>query len=228
MGMYVATVPVDGYVDDERYVTLYNVPGRLVSVHPTRGHALAAFMFRSPGVPGFDHRDTEQHKRLVTSAFAGAGWRVPELLYRVRTASDVYFDSVSQVRLARWSDGRIAVLGDAASSLSLFGDGSTLAIAGAYTLAQELAAARTDHRSALDRYEARHRRLVEPRQRGFATARALLIPATRAGIAARNIGVRLSPVVTAAGSLRRRLRPARRPAAPGFASNRAAPENGTR
>jgi hypothetical protein len=31
-------------------------------------------------VPDFDHRDTEQHKRLLAAAFAGGGWRAPELL----------------------------------------------------------------------------------------------------------------------------------------------------
>src|SRR5262249_15107022 len=44
----------------------------------------------------------------------------------------------------RWSSGRAALAGDAASSVSLFGDGSTLAVAGAHTLADELAAAPAD------------------------------------------------------------------------------------
>lgn len=208
MGIYAATLPIDGPVDDQRHVTLYNVPGRLLSVHPSGGHALAAFIFRSPALAGFDHRDTEQHKQFVTSAFAGGGWRVPELLDRVREASDIYFDSVSQVRLSPWSKRRVTLLGDAASCLSLFGDGSTLAIAGAHTLAQELAAGRTDHAAAFDRYEARHRKLVEPKQRGFATAGALLVPATRPGLATRNLGFRVSTAMTAAGSLRRSFRPA--------------------
>jgi 2-polyprenyl-6-methoxyphenol hydroxylase-like FAD-dependent oxidoreductase len=208
MGIYVATLPIDDPVDNDREVILYNTPGLLVSVHPSRGHAVAAFMFRSPAVPGFDHRDTEQHKRLVTTTFADGSWRVPELLERVRAADDIYFDSVSQVRLPSWSDRRIAVLGDAASCLSLFGDGSTLAIAGAHTLAEELAAGRTDPATAFRRYETRHRTLVDPKQRGFASAAALLIPATRRGITVRNMATRLFPIMTAAGSLSRRLRPA--------------------
>jgi 2-polyprenyl-6-methoxyphenol hydroxylase-like FAD-dependent oxidoreductase len=208
MGIYVATLPVDSPAGNDREVILYNSPGRLVSVHPSRGHAIAAFMFRSPALPGFDHRDTEQHKRLVATAFAGDSWRVPELLEYVQAADDIYFDSVSQIRLPRWSSGRIAVLGDAASCLSLFGDGCTLAIAGAFTLAEELAAARADPETAFRRYESRHRTLVDPKLRGFRSAAALLIPATRRGIAVRNLATHLSPVMTAAGSLRRRLQPA--------------------
>ncbi len=208
MGIYVATLPIDGSVDNHREVTLYNTPGRMVSVHPSRGHAVAAFMFRSPALPNFDHRDTEQHKQLVTTIFRDGSWRIPELLERVQAADDIYFDSVSQVRLPQWSNGRITVLGDAASCMSLFGDGSTLAIAGAHTLAEELAANRTDPATAFRRYETRHRTLVDPKQRGFASAAALIVPATRKGIAARNMATRLFfPVMTAAGSLRRRLRP---------------------
>ena len=133
---------------------------------------------------------------------------MPELLAGVRAAGDLYFDSVSQVRLPRWHDGRIAVLGDAASCLSLFGDGCTLAIAGADTLAAELADARADHEAAFRRYESRHRTLVDPRLRGFSAAAALLIPATRPGITARNLATRLLGVRTAARSLRARLQPA--------------------
>jgi 2-polyprenyl-6-methoxyphenol hydroxylase-like FAD-dependent oxidoreductase len=208
MGIYVATLPIDGPVDNDKEVLLYNTPGHVVSVHPSRGHAVAAFMFRSPAVPGFDPRDTAQHKQLVTTTFASASWRVPELLERVRAAADLYFDSVSQVRLPRWSNGRIAVLGDAASCLSLFGDGSTLAMAGAHTLAEELAADPTDPEAAFRRYETRHRILVDPRQRGFASAAALLIPATRRGIAVRNMATRMFPIMTAAASVSRRLRAA--------------------
>ncbi|NUW42139.1 FAD-dependent monooxygenase [Nonomuraea rhodomycinica] len=140
-GLYVATVPLDGPADDDRHVVIHNTPGRMVAVHPVRGRALAAFIFRSPELTGFDHRDLEQHRRILAGAYAGAGWRVPELLEQAMASDDLWLDAVSQVRIDRWHDGRVALLGDAASSVSLFGDGSTLAMAGAYTLATELASA---------------------------------------------------------------------------------------
>ncbi|WP_433198465.1 FAD-dependent monooxygenase [Nocardia sp. CA-107356] len=203
MGIYIATVRVDEPFGSDREVLIYNTPGRALSVHPTNGQAMAAFIFRHKGVPGFDHRDTELHKRLVIEAFTDQGWRVPELLERVRDTDDLFFDSVSKGELARWSDGRVALLGDAASCVSLFGDGSTLAIAGAYTVAEELAATPEDHEDAFRRYEIRHRVLVDPRLNGVATAASMLIPATRAGIALRNTATRLLPAVTA---IRSRLR----------------------
>jgi 2-polyprenyl-6-methoxyphenol hydroxylase-like FAD-dependent oxidoreductase len=205
MGLYVATMQLNGPAEHQRDVVLHNSPGRLASVHPVRGRGLAAFIFRSPAVAGFDHRDLAQHKRIVTDAYAGAGWRVPELLDLVRAADDLWLDSVSQVRLDRWSDGRVALLGDAASSVSLFGDGSTLAMAGAYTLAQELAATPADPRSAFARYEAKHRTLVDPKQGNVALAAALMVPATRTGITARNLATRLWPAAATAGRLRNLL-----------------------
>jgi 2-polyprenyl-6-methoxyphenol hydroxylase-like FAD-dependent oxidoreductase len=112
---------------------------------------------------------------------------------------------VSQVRVSPWWRGRVALVGDAASCLSLFGDGTSLAMAGAFTLAEELAANPGDHRLAFRRYEARHRTLVDPRQRNIAREASLLIPATRPGILARNLATRLWPVGAAAGWLWRRL-----------------------
>lgn len=197
MGIYIATVRIDEPFGSDQEVLIYNTPGRAVSVHPSNGHALAAFMFRHRGVPGFDLRDTELHKRLVIEAFTDQGWRVPELLDRVRDTDDLFFDSVSKGELPRWTDGRIALLGDAASCVSLFGDGSTLAIAGAYTLAEELASTPDDHEAAFRRYETRHRVLVAPKLNGVSTAAAMLIPATKAGIALRNTATRVIPAVTA-------------------------------
>jgi 2-polyprenyl-6-methoxyphenol hydroxylase-like FAD-dependent oxidoreductase len=203
MGLYVATVPLGGPVGNGHDVLMYNTPGKSVSIHPARGDALAAFIFRSPAIPGFDHRDTEQHKRLLTGAFAGGSWRVPELLDRVSTTDDLYFDSVSRVSLDHWSHGRLALLGDAASCVSLFGDGSTLAIVGAATLADALAATSDNHRAAFLQYEARHRVLVEPRQRSVAQVSRLLVPATRLGITVRNLATRVWPVLSAAQRARR-------------------------
>lgn len=202
MGLYVATTPIGGAAGAGRDILMHNTPGKAVAVSPTPTGDLAFFLYRSPAEPGFDHRDMGQHKRMLSAAFADVSWRAPELLARVRAADELYFDSVSQVRLPRWWKGRVALLGDAASCVSLFGDGSTLAIAGAYTLAAELAADPGDPQGAFRRYEAAHRRLVDPKQRNVGQASALLVPATRGGILARNLATRLAPMLAAATRLR--------------------------
>jgi 2-polyprenyl-6-methoxyphenol hydroxylase-like FAD-dependent oxidoreductase len=191
LGMYVATLQLGYRADDPSTVQMYNLPGRSVSVHPVNGNAMAAFIFRSPAIDGLDNRDAEACKRIVLDAYRGGGWELPRLLDRVRAADDLYFDSVSRVRLPSWSSGRVALLGDAASCMSLFGNGSSLAITGAATLARALDAAPDEHRTAFRAYEAGHRIRVRPTHRGRLVAGALLVPATRAGITARDLAVRV-------------------------------------
>ncbi|MER7274322.1 FAD-dependent oxidoreductase [Dactylosporangium sp. NPDC000244] len=190
LGVWVATLPLGEPADDPRHVLLYNEPGRVVSIHPSRGEALVAFIFRGPARPGLDHRDAGAHRRIVAEAYAGAGWRVPELLAKLPGA-DVYFDSVSRVHLPEWTRGRITLTGDAASCVSLFGDGSSLAMAGAHTLASALAAAGDDLAAGLRRYEAEHRARTDAKVRGAGRAAALVVPKTRLGLAARNAGARV-------------------------------------
>ncbi|MFC0863353.1 FAD-dependent monooxygenase [Sphaerimonospora cavernae] len=212
MGLYVATTPLDGGAAGlGRDILMHNTPGKAIAVSATPSGAF--FLYRGPAEPGIDHRDTEQHKRMLTGAFADVSWRAPELLEHVRAADDLYFDSVSQVRLPRWWNGRVALVGDAASCVSLFGDGSTLAMVGAHTLAEELAACPDDPRAAFRGYEAAHRRLVDPKQRMIGQVSALLVPATRRGIQVRNLATRLWPALAAAARLKSALSrtPAGRP-----------------
>src|SRR5580693_1764187 len=191
LGMYVATLPLGYPADDPGTVLMYNLPGRSVSVHPVNGNAMAAFIFRSPAIPHLGNRDVAACKQVVLDAYRGGGWELPRLLDRVSGADDLYFDSVSRVRLPSWSQGRVALLGDAASCMSLFGNGSSLAITGAATLARALDATPDDYPAAFRAYEAEHRVRVRPTQRGRLVAGALLVPATRAGITARDLAVRV-------------------------------------
>jgi 2-polyprenyl-6-methoxyphenol hydroxylase-like FAD-dependent oxidoreductase len=191
LGMYVATLPLGHPAADPGTVLMYNLPGRSVSVHPANGNAMAAFIFRSPAIPGLDNRDTKACKQIVTDAYRDGGWELPNLLDCLSAADDLYFDSVTRVRLPTWTCGRVTLVGDAASCMSLFGNGSSLAITGAATLAQELNAAVGDYAAAFRAYEARHRVQVRPTQRGRLIAGALLVPATRGGITTRNLAVRL-------------------------------------
>lgn len=65
----------------------------------------------------------------------------------------------------RWSNGRVALVGDAAYCASpASGQGTSLALVGAYVLAGELAAAAGDHHAAFRRYEQRAREFVDRNQ----------------------------------------------------------------
>ena len=99
LGLYVATMPWQQPAEHPHDVLAYGLPGRLVALHPAAGQAMAAFIFRRGPVPGFDHRDTAQHRRIVTEAYADAGWIVPEMLARLQETTELYFDSVSLTKV---------------------------------------------------------------------------------------------------------------------------------
>ncbi|MDQ0634310.1 2-polyprenyl-6-methoxyphenol hydroxylase-like FAD-dependent oxidoreductase [Arthrobacter pascens] len=211
LGLYIATLPLDRPARDPSTILMYNAPGRSLTVHPVRGNEGAAFIFRGPALQELDRRDVDARKQIIIDAYTGDGWQapvppvLPELLDLLRTAEDLYFDAISQVRLPTWSHGRVALLGDAAACVSLFGDGSSLAMIGAATLAEALAANPHDHTAAFRAYESRHRKASRPSQHGYTLAASLLVPSTRKGIVVRNLIARLlprapRPPLSAAGS----------------------------
>lgn len=86
--------------------------------------------------------------------YAGIGWEVPRLLELMPQASDWYFDIAAQVDMTVWARGRVVLVGDAAYCASpMSGQGSSLALIGAYVLAGELAAAGGDHEAAFAEYD---------------------------------------------------------------------------
>jgi 2-polyprenyl-6-methoxyphenol hydroxylase-like FAD-dependent oxidoreductase len=81
-------------------------------------------------------------------------------------APDFYFDSISQIRMDRWSSGRSVLLGDAAWCPSpLSGMGTGMAAVGAYILAGELMEAQGNYTIAFPRYEALMRDYVKSCQK---------------------------------------------------------------
>jgi 2-polyprenyl-6-methoxyphenol hydroxylase-like FAD-dependent oxidoreductase len=92
-----------------------------------------------------DYRDVAAQKRLLRERMAGLGWLAPRILAHLDHTPDFYLDQVAQVVMDHWSSGRVGLLGDAAfSSSPLSGQGTGLALVGAYLLAGELAAAGPD------------------------------------------------------------------------------------
>jgi len=174
-------------------------PGRAAMIHPTTGREGAAFIFRhrSPIQSG-ERVDRDHQNRLLTSAYAGMGWRVPEMLGRIRTAEDVYFDAINRVQVDRWSRNRVVLVGDAAGCVTVFGEGPSMAIVGAATLAQSVTAS-TYLAGALGWYEHVHRRRIAARHRGTGLTAHFLVPASPVGVACRDVAVRIWPAVAAVG-----------------------------
>jgi 2-polyprenyl-6-methoxyphenol hydroxylase-like FAD-dependent oxidoreductase len=202
LGMYIATTPLETTAPDLHTVFLHGAPGRAAMIHPTTGQEGAAFIFRDRSRirPG-DAVDRHLRNRLLAGAYAGMGWRVPEMLDRIRTAEDVYFDSINRVQVDRWCRNRVVLVGDAAGCVTVFGEGSSMAILGAATLAQAVTSS-TDLPEAVSWYERVHRRRLAARHRGAGLTGHFLVPASRAGVAVRDGAFRIWPTISALGGRR--------------------------
>ncbi|MET9625857.1 FAD-dependent monooxygenase [Lentzea sp. NPDC006480] len=162
LGMHACVFTVPNHLGLDHWELIYASPGKVVNLYSTqRSTAKAQFIFPTPAeVPG--RHDVAAQQRLIAETFAGAGWETDALLAAMPQSPDFYFDSASQVHLDRWSDGRVALVGDAAHSPSpLSGQGTSLALVGAYVLAGELKAAHGDHRVAFARYQEEMRGYVD-------------------------------------------------------------------
>jgi 2-polyprenyl-6-methoxyphenol hydroxylase-like FAD-dependent oxidoreductase len=163
-----------------REVVLWNAPGRAAALYAVGdGEELHAFLdFHRPEPPSDVLRDPDAQRELVAGAFAGAGWEVPGMVDALRTADDLFFDTVGQIRMPHWSSGRVALVGDAAYAPSfLTGQGSSLALTGAYMLARALATHR-DHTAAFAAYERGTRAFVAMNQALVDNGAATLFPVT--------------------------------------------------
>ena len=166
-GLHIAYLTIPRTADDDQWWRWHGATGsRNVNLRPdNRGTTRAMLGFLSD-VRGFDGLDRDGQVTILRGTFADVGWEAPRILAELDDAP-FYFDSVGQLRLDRWSSGRVALLGDAAWSPGPFGTGTSLALVGAYVLAGELAAgleAGDDPGPALARYEELMRPFVDQAQ----------------------------------------------------------------
>ncbi|MET9647218.1 FAD-dependent monooxygenase [Streptomyces syringium] len=166
LGIYTAIFSLDNYLGLRNTGHLYSVPGRAANIFSARNNteARAALHFASEPLE-YDWRDVEEHRRIVAERFADEGWQVPRLLREAAEASDFYFDANAQVKMDRWSTGRVVLLGDAGyCAAPTSGRGTSQALIGAYVLAGELAAAGGEHTAAFEAYEREMRGYVTEHQ----------------------------------------------------------------
>ncbi|MFB9927236.1 FAD-dependent monooxygenase [Amycolatopsis halotolerans] len=163
----------------DRWLLEYQESGRTALLRPIRDatRAMAMFYFAAPDFD-VDYRDVAAQKVLLRERMAGLGWRTPDILAHLDDTPDFYLDQVAQVVMDRWSNGRVGLLGDAAfSSSPMSGQGTGLALVGAYLLAGDLAEAGWDADAGFSRYEARMRSFVEANQEiGRLNARSRDVP----------------------------------------------------
>jgi 2-polyprenyl-6-methoxyphenol hydroxylase-like FAD-dependent oxidoreductase len=179
-----ATIPRTA--SDTDWWRWFNAPGGTISMRPDRYGTMRVIITRTltrgETADTVYRRTPDEQRALLHQTFAGAGWQTDRVLEALEDVDDLYTEVLGQVRAPRWSQGRVALLGDAAYCPSpITGMGATLAVAGAYVLAGEIAshAALGD---AFDGYERVMRPWVERVQKLPPGVPRVANPTSRAGV----------------------------------------------
>jgi 2-polyprenyl-6-methoxyphenol hydroxylase-like FAD-dependent oxidoreductase len=181
LGYTIACYPLADRYDIGSTWKMYVEPGRLAATYCTcaEGELLTFFMYHSA-----KSKQPPRSMRLthLQEVFAEMGWITQQLLADAPTSTQVFMDTLIQIQMPTWHQGRVALVGDACGCPTLLsGQGASLAMAGAYLLAEALHEAAT-YQEAFQRYEQQMRPLVltqQKRAHGFAT---FFLPGTPLGL----------------------------------------------
>lgn len=181
----------------ERHVS-FSEPGYTVELYGMREDLLAALFVWQ------DHSGArvprEQRASWLREVFAHAHEDIQAAL--AAQPDGFYLDHLMQVHLPTWHQGRLVLLGDAAHCLTLAsGRGASMAITGAWLLAEELA--RSYDVAALGRYETRLRPDIDTLQALAPRMAGWYVPLTRRSWHLRNLFMRHTPDWLAGWMLRR-------------------------
>jgi 2-polyprenyl-6-methoxyphenol hydroxylase-like FAD-dependent oxidoreductase len=163
LGIYAGTAPNRIALKDWQIV--FRAPDRGAIIYPTRDNSelRVALYFATRDADPAAH-DTTAQRRALQTHLDDLGGPIGTMIKELDRAEDLYADGMAQVRMGTWSRGRVALVGDAAFCPSpLTGQGTSLALVGAYVLARELVGS-IGHEAALARYEKRLRPFVGTNQ----------------------------------------------------------------
>ena len=193
LGCKVAAFEVEGYQSrDELVMVMYTEVHQQVGRFTMRGdRTLFLFTFADDDADDAGPGDIQSQKALLRRRFGKSGWECPRILEALDAANDLYFDRVSQIRMDRreglWTQGRVTLLGDAASCVSLLaGQGCALAMVAAYILAGELHRAGGDYAQAFARYQELFAPFVQGKQKAALRFAGFFAPKSKLSLFVRN------------------------------------------
>lgn len=183
-GYYTSSFTTDDFINEGRAFSMFNVPNKQVAVYTIGKEKTATFfIFRSPEKLNYGYHDIKKQKQILKDEFMNVGWKCDELLSNIEKTSDFYFDSISQIKMENWSNGRISLVGDACYCPSLLsGKGSTLAMVGAYILAGELKLANGNYKPAFAQYENIFKPFIYKKQKSAQSFAKSFVPKSNFGI----------------------------------------------
>jgi 2-polyprenyl-6-methoxyphenol hydroxylase-like FAD-dependent oxidoreductase len=193
LGYTVAVVEVPRTpADREGVVMVYAEPSRQIArVALDAGTTIALILLAEAHPERVPLTDVAAQKLYLREQLTGMHGDLEPVLDAIDHSSSFYFDRVSQIRMDLWHRGRVALLGDAAYAPSqLTRQAASLALAGAYVLAGELARA-TAPKNAFASYQAQLEPLVADLQRELEAWIHAIAPKTRLGVAMRDQATKL-------------------------------------
>ncbi|MFI1465012.1 FAD-dependent monooxygenase [Nocardia carnea] len=196
LGAYTSffTMPTPAGIEPH-WMTMYSMPGGVVAgLRPDADPATAKAMviIRTDPDPALRGNIAAQQE-LIRASLAGGGWQTAAILDAMERAEDFYFDEIARITLPHWTTGRVALAGDAGYCGSpLSGQGTAMALVGAYVLAGEIARPPRNPAAALSRYTETLRPFVETAQQLPPGGVKGMAPRTKTGIRAAHAFARLA------------------------------------
>jgi len=166
LGAYISVFGIPNYLNLNRTDVAYEAHQKKIHISSDDdpNFAQAGLMFRSNHSLK-DIRNEREQKNFLKMTFLDMGWESNQLLQLMDTTKDFYFDSITQVKMKSWTNGRVALVGDAGYCASpLSGQGTSLALVGAYILAGELNNAGENYKKAFSNYNKQLRPFVDQNQ----------------------------------------------------------------
>ncbi len=184
-------------------VMTITAPRHQVTLCRTRRGSLATFFLHETGAPP-RRRAGGAACSILREAYRDFGWIVPDILKCCEGSQGLHFDHVEQIVMPTWSRGRVTLVGDACQCVSpLAGQGASMAVAGAYLLADHL-----DHHdlaTGLLAYERAMKPAIAKQQAAARRIARWLVPTSDARLWLRNLLTRASVLPPVAAVLRHQI-----------------------
>jgi 2-polyprenyl-6-methoxyphenol hydroxylase-like FAD-dependent oxidoreductase len=186
-GYYVALVDLPATVQWQR--AMFNLPGLTLVVRDA-GDGPQGMMLVASDELDYDYRDLQAQRAMIDGFLSRIdAWQVPALraAFTDPDAKGFYFDSVSQTHMPSWTQGKVAVIGDAGHCAALLsGMGTTLAMVSAETLAAAWTESHGDMEKTGQLHHERLRSYVDQCQAFAHEGAPIMVPATQEALDSRN------------------------------------------
>lgn len=196
LGYYVSAFRVDSFPWQEPYTMNILREPRKQATYLDMGNGKTLVMLVCASEKNeYIHRN--KRKQVIQETFVNMKGIIPDAIDAITEDTNVYMDTTTQIIMPKWHSRRVVLVGDSWYCLTLVsGQGASMAMGGAYLLAQEIEKAENIEQG-LIHYDARFRSFVadlQNKSRKFAKA---FIPKSTFGIWMMDMMMRLlgNPIV---------------------------------